>query len=240
MSRLSEILTRGRLFWFLRKYTEKHCLNNVIAPLLPIRGVSVVFDIGARRGDWSESLHKLLPKSEFFLFDASGKYESHIRKKFENFYVKTLSSTAKEVEFYSNGSAGDSYFKENSLLFEKTPSIKVKTCTLDSLIEEFNLPEPDFIKVDTQGSELDVLMGGANSLTSASYVQLELPLIPLNAGAPNIEEVLEFMRYRGFYPHDVIEMHRNKLDKKIWQIDLLFLNSELFTGSDGKHSSPRE
>lgn len=228
MSTISSLIFRNRTFKFVRKYVEKHSLNNIIAPLLDFRKIGVVYDIGARRGDWSMGLQKILPSADYFLFDSSNKYEKTVRKNFKNFYVETLSNSVREVDFYSNNSTGDSYYLEDSTFFSGVQPKKVRTVTLDDLVKTHSLPPPDFIKIDTQGSELDILRGGLSALQVCAYVLLEVPLIPLNIGAPGTSEILDFMRGQDFYPHEITEFHRNKSSSRLGQVDILFLSSRHF------------
>ena len=51
---------------------------------------------------------------------------------------------------------------------------KVKVDTLDNLIAEHNLPTPDHIKIDIDGSEYAFLLGASKSLLSAKSIIIEL------------------------------------------------------------------
>ncbi len=43
--------------------------------------------------------------------------------------------------------------------FEKYEKIKIKVVTLDSILEENNVQEIDFLSIDVEGTEIDVLKG---------------------------------------------------------------------------------
>lgn len=53
------------------------------------------------------------------------------------------------------------------ILFKNDIVIKVKTTTLDNLIEQFGIP--DFIKIDVEGSELEVIQGLTHKIKSISF-----------------------------------------------------------------------
>lgn len=55
-----------------------------------------------------------------------------------------------------------------------------------------------FLKVDTQGAEMEVLEGAEQSLKRAAGVQLELSLQPLYVGEAVLPEVLAWMQARDF------------------------------------------
>ena len=49
---------------------------------------------------------------------------------------------------------------------------------------------PDFIKIDTQGSELDILKGGEKTISNCSLIYLECPIIEYNLGSPNLNDYI--------------------------------------------------
>ncbi|HKU43215.1 MAG TPA: FkbM family methyltransferase [Polyangiales bacterium] len=79
----------------------------------------------------------------------------------------------------------------------RTESIQVTT--LDSLLVSKSLPDPDFIKLDTQGSELDILKGARTALASSLLgVESEVEFIRLYKDQPLFEDVSAFLRQQGF------------------------------------------
>jgi FkbM family methyltransferase len=85
----------------------------------------------------------------------------------------------------------------SGIVANKTVSVKIRT--LDSVWQELNLSEERvFLKIDTQGYELPILQGGGSALERISAIQLEVSLTPLYKDQPCIEEVVPFLRKRGF------------------------------------------
>lgn len=72
--------------------------------------------------------------------------------------------------------------------------------TLDYTIEELNLPfDFDFIKIDAQGAEYDILLGAKNFLEKSCVgLHLELFNLPLYKGIKLMPEVIGFLAERGF------------------------------------------
>jgi hypothetical protein len=58
--------------------------------------------------------------------------------------------------------------------------------------------QPDVMKVDTQGTELDVLRGAGRLLDSAIAVELEVEFIPQYLGQSLFSDIDIFMRQQGF------------------------------------------
>jgi FkbM family methyltransferase len=88
-------------------------------------------------------------------------------------------------------------WRERSQLI-KTTEIECKT--LDSTIEEMNLPFLfDFLKIDAQGAEYDILNGSMNFLKDSCLgLHLELFNIPLYKGIKLLPDVTEFLSGLGF------------------------------------------
>lgn len=75
---------------------------------------------------------------------------------------------------------------------------EVETATLDDALEDNPV---DFIKLDTQGTELIILMNAPRALGQAVAVQIEVSFIPLYYDQPTFGEVDLWMRSQGFIPH---------------------------------------
>lgn len=80
----------------------------------------------------------------------------------------------------------------------------------------------DFIKLDVQGSELDIIRGGENTIKNTTFVMAEVSLLEYNQGAPLIDAVVDKMVELGFCIVDVVDYHRS--NGIIIQLDLLFKN----------------
>ncbi len=86
--------------------------------------------------------------------------------------------------------------------------IPVSTKCLDDVAEIAHL---DFLKMDVQGGELDILRHGRARLAEAVMVQTEVSFVPLYEGQPVFGEIDLALRELGFLPHCVT-------GTKIWPI----------------------
>ena len=100
-----------------------------------------------------------------------------------------------------------------------------KTNTLDDIVTKNNLPFPDFIKIDTQGSEIDILKGGKKVVENCNIILLECPIIQYNLGSPNLSEYIDYLNLINFIPYDICETHN--IDKVLIQIDILFVRKSI-------------
>jgi FkbM family methyltransferase len=214
------------------KYSVNNKLGKFLKDFQLKNKINFVYDIGAFKGEWSNFYKNTsLTKSNFILFEAN---KEHIRNidnsKFQIFNV-VLSDKKKEVRFYNNkNSSGDSYYKENTYHHKDLEPEVVSTSTLDDLVKENNLSLPDFIKIDTQGSELDILKGSTNSLLNCKLIYLECPLARLNLNDLNIQDYLNFLNKIGFIPQEVCEIHY--FHEFLVQIDILFIKKDFYTNNN--------
>lgn len=175
-----------------------------------------LLDIGANQGEFASIFKKYFPSSErLLLIEANEECDSFLKILPFDYKICLLSCTNKEVDFYfdptSDSGSGNSYYPQNYLSkrFKKKP---MQTITLDSLLLDYD-HSFGFIKLDTQGSELDILLGGKDILKEAEFVLIECmnsKLKKYNEGSPSEKEVINFMRSNGF-PYQLI------VDEHIWQ-----------------------
>lgn len=75
---------------------------------------------------------------------------------------------------------------------------------LDSLLQDRGIDDVDFIKADTQGSELFVLQGAEQALRARAVgVEAEVEFAPIYQGQPLFADVDAFMRGLGFILFDL-------------------------------------
>ena len=83
------------------------------------------------------------------------------------------------------------------------------------------------LKVDTQGFELEVLLGAAQSLPKVSALQLEISLLPLYENAPLLEDIVSHVRKAGFEPFWFLPGFWNHVSHQQLQLDGLFVRSDI-------------
>ena len=120
-------------------------------------------------------------------------------------------------------STGASIYRENTAHFRDEVVLKqrVEKVRLDDL---FAGRKFDFVKIDTQGSELDVILGGSEILRQADYILVEVSLVEYNIGGAAAEAVFAKLAELGFHCTDVTEFHRlaGVHNGNLLQIDVLF------------------
>lgn len=74
----------------------------------------------------------------------------------------------------------------------------VDTTTLDHLRRNGEIPSFDFLKMNVQGGELEILRGAEASLDSVVGMQIELSFVGTYEGAPLFSDIDAYLRERGF------------------------------------------
>lgn len=93
---------------------------------------------------------------------------------------------------------------------ETIPSSRVKT--LDMLIDEGLVKDPDFLKIDTQGSELNIMKGGSGRFMKEIFgAKIEVEFVRMYKGQPLFRDIDAFMAEQGFR---LIDLKRNYWKRK--------------------------
>ena len=142
-----------------------------------------IVDIGAYHGEWSMMAREIWPDAAITMLEANSEKEEILSKVQKDIGARLEFGVlgpedGLEVVFHVMES-GSSVFPENSPLDRHQVTLKTKS--LDSILKDTS---PDFIKIDVQGYELEVLKGASKCLTTAQGVLLEVSLIEINSGSP--------------------------------------------------------
>jgi len=212
------------------KYGETMRLNEV--KKLGIDPVAFL-DIGAHTGQFYGWAKNTWPSSVIWMVESNQVHEQTLKNlttdKNDEYLITALGDEEREVTFYTRKdkphTEGNSYYKEAN--YWDIPQLvlesKVKLQRLDDLFTEGTKFE--LIKLDTQGSELDILRGGKNTVSKSSAVILEVSYVEYNLGSPLAEEIIDYMKKIGFDIYlEIGEHYSNEPHWKdiIVQKDLLF------------------
>lgn len=84
-------------------------------------------------------------------------------------------------------------------LFQVKETVNVQLRRADSVWSERNLPTPDFLSVDVQGFEREVLEGFGHLLDTVLAVETEVHLREIYRGETLFASMFDFMDEQGFY-----------------------------------------
>jgi FkbM family methyltransferase len=171
---------------------------------------SIVLDIGANYGNHSLGFAQKAQKVFAFEPDpwAYSKLKKIIQKnEIDNIYAFNfgLGESNENRLFYtanSNFNRGQSSFK-NVLGTDLTP-ITSRVMPGDKFIKNHNILKIDFIKIDTEGYEYEVLKGLKSSIERFS------PLILLEYNKEHLSELNEFLYHHKIYKPFLISINRSR------------------------------
>ncbi len=164
---------------------------------------TTVYDIGSNSLQWTTQFQRVYPSSEVVVFEAMVMFENLYKEHNLKYHIGVLSDTNKTVNFYQNEQAntGSSYYLENSQYGAPNGiylPVTMDTLTLDEVVENKGYPLPELMKIDVQGSELDILMGSSKVLEHCSHLIIELRNVEYNLGSPEKETVIAYLESIGY------------------------------------------
>ena len=176
-----------------------------------------VLDVGAFRGEWTRLTQSVFPRASYTMIEANN--HSHLASVNAQLIREVVSSSVGPVQWWSNGSTGDSILRERTHHYASVIPTTRTTTTLDIL---FPTQTFDFIKIDCQGAELEILRGGTSLASRATLILLECPFAcQYNEGCPSFCEYIQYMDSIGFTPFDISEIHH--IQNITGQIDIMFI-----------------
>lgn len=206
----------------MHQLNSRNDFQTVFTRLTDRRNSTVVYDIGAHKGKWTEKYQRLVGgKGQFYMFEANQSHQIEQNIYGRGFTVVLSDENREYVAFYSRNGTGDSYYRELTPFYDNVQPSRKTTVTLDSFIEKENLPVPHVLKLDTQGSELDILHGAEYALESVVLILCELPVIPYNENAPSFDMYMYYFLSKGFEPVGVEEIHH--YEHRVVQQDFVFI-----------------
>ena len=188
-----------------------------------------VLDIGANVGQFYNEIKNIFPNAYYYLIEGSENCRSALENLNVDFSISLLSDVEKEVDFYVRKHeprcTGNSIYREQTSFFDDDQIVieKLQTKTLSNL---FNNQTFDLIKIDVQGSEIDIINGGLEIIKNAKGIILEVSLVEYNQNSPTKDFVYEYMDNLGFTPAELIGNINHPITHELIQQDILFLNKK--------------
>lgn len=189
-----------------------------------------IIDVGAFEGEWTKEVQGIFIDASYLMVEAQSSKEDKLKLLKSNkvdYKISLLGPTSgQKAKFYINETVS-SALPESAK--DDQEFVEIPMFTLDEILTEKSFTDADFLKLDVQGFELEVLKGASNILNKVEVVLMEVSLIEINKGAPLIKDVINFMDEYAFVCYDICSMIRRPLDKALWQTDLIFVkkNSKL-------------
>ncbi|SEG49094.1 methyltransferase, FkbM family [Bryocella elongata] len=241
MGRVAAVVNSGleRLGFTISKLPGRNTLARHLQEALREGRIECVIDVGAHHGEFGSLLRSLGYKGRIVSFEpsaeaygcigpvcaADGNWEVH------RLCAGAFDGTAELLRFQAaefNSLHAPSTFGEASWLSSHlepggTEAIAIRR--LDTLLPELGIDAANtrlYLKIDTQGHDLQVLAGASGILPSVPQFQMELSALCLYEGTPNMEEVIASCRTLGFLPQAIHPVWSNGPERPILEWDCVF------------------
>jgi FkbM family methyltransferase len=225
------------LGWDVRRAGYPSSEEAVLKPFLKAAHPNVVFDVGANIGQYGRSLRKCGFTGRIVSFEAISSAHaqlSAVAARDHDWVVAPRCAIGRTTEEstinISGNSVSSSLLRMQDIHLNTSPDSAyvarepVRIERLDDLAESLMPNEARLmLKVDTQGYEEEVLSGAVLTLNKVCAMQLEMSVVPLYDGAPQLRRILELCEGLGFQLHGVIPGFHDEKTGRLLQMDGLFI-----------------
>lgn len=186
-----------------------------------------ILDIGANVGQFYYESKQIFPDAYYYLIEGNDKCEIPLKNLNVDYSISLLSDEVKNVNFYTRTyeerCTGNSIYREKTSFYDDNQiTIEPKqTTTLELLLTDKKF---DLIKIDVQGSELDIIKGGIDIIKNSKGIIMEVSLVEYNENSPTKEFVYDFMEKINFYPAEHIGDINHPITHQLIQQNILFIN----------------
>lgn len=212
--------------------------------LLAATGTDLVLDVGANEGQYALELRRLGYAGGIVSFEPIQEVGARLRANLAGDPAWEYRAMALGAEdgtarirvgaetATSSLLAPSEYLVERANQARSVRDEEVRVARLESVFEAGWRGRRLWLKIDTQGFEMNVLRGGEAVLGDVGMVQLELSLKPLYVGEPGFLEVAGWLAARGF---DLVGLEPGFVEARtgrLLQSDVIFARRGLFDAQD--------
>jgi FkbM family methyltransferase len=205
----------------------------------------LVIDVGANTGQTIDSILSINPASEIYSFEPTPALVGGLKERYRDhknvrIIDIALSDTKGEMDFYtSEFSPTNSLLEPNTKLYAELDSyltktlsdsrkVKVKVDTFDAWYKENGISKQiDLLKIDTQGTEYEVLKGAIQNLKSnVKAVSIELQFLQFYKESKPFYESMKILYENGFVLFSLYE-NSKRPNNQLVESNGLFINTSL-------------
>ena len=114
--------------------------------------------------------------------------------------------------------------KKDFSLFDITNEMEVECITADDSLNKLNIKHLDFLKIDTQGSELEILKGLGEY--RPLLIKVEAQVVPMYEDVPNWSELMNYLYKINYMTSEWVEIGPH-LTRSPVEMDMIFIPNYL-------------
>lgn len=196
--------------------------------------LNVFFDVGANIGRWSIAAQDVFPNAQFELFEPLAGLVADIDK---NSMVNQLSHSrlhpvalsdvtgSSEIKVLDKNAVGSSLLIVDADRRKEIQIISCESMRMDDIVELEDLPQPDFIKLDTQAAELKVLKGAKRVLRDNKFILLETWMRRVyGPETPLFHEVSNWLYQQDYVLYEILLGKGRDADGTLRWFDAVYIN----------------
>ena len=179
-------------YWNDNMSGEYYLISKILPDYIQLKDKSVIFDVGANIGEYSLKIASIFSKSMIYSFEPNiNTFKILIRNVEDYKTIKPinigLSEIKKETEIFTYSkdlnSEHASLYKDVFSHLHKNNSITtvdIKLESLDEFCQNNNIECIDFLKIDTEGHELQVLKGSTQMISNGKIKIIQFEFNEMN------------------------------------------------------------
>jgi FkbM family methyltransferase len=222
---------------------KNHVFADHLIALFSVLHTDIVLDVGANRGQYHDFLRDHVGfTGPIWSFEPIPELASQLELRAKSdpawrIFHTALGATAGTLALNVMQSNQFSSFllptDEHTTLYQDSNAVArrqdVPVTTLDALFAEHAADFAGaniYLKMDTQGFDLEVLKGGQTSLPRIAALQTELCITPIYQGMPSYIDVLQYLERSGFSPSAFFAVNDTEPHKTV-ELDCCMVNNRM-------------
>jgi FkbM family methyltransferase len=202
--------------------------------------INCILDVGANEGQFAEKHLKYGYNGRVISFEPIKTVYDKLEKKaitYKNWECKNyaLGNTDGSTNInISENTESSSLLEINDIHVEAAPKAKfvttetIKIHQLDTVFDDLiHNNENVFLKLDAQGFEMNILKGASQSLHKIIGLQIELSLVEMYKNEVLFEEMIAFLKDKGFALYGVEPGFINVKTGRLLQMDGIFFREKI-------------
>ena len=188
------------------------------------KDITLVIDVGVANG--TPDLYKAFKSHRKILIEPIKEFVENLKlnKSILNSTIINgcASESRKKIDFFIRSKKSTS---SNNMGVSFDKKIVVQSDKLDNICKNLvHTNDVICLKIDTEGSEVNVLKGSENILKKTKLVVAEATLYPTLKGSCDFFELIDYMKKNNFQILDFVNIR--KTDLKLDQMDIIFIKYE--------------
>ena len=242
------LVSRAGRRWRQVMTTERTVIQSLVPGVLMAHfdryGVNCVLDVGANRGQYARRLRRAGYTGRIVSFEPVPEEFARLRAAADgdpSWLVRQVALGAEDgtLEMYVTPGTLSSPLPATDFGGRRFPSLReterheVPVRRLDDLLDEVldGLPAPrPFLKMDTQGYDVEVFRGLGKRARECVGLQSEVALMRLYEGMPRMAEALAVYEEAGFEVSGMYPVNREENSGRVLEFDCLMVRADALDG----------